>query len=271
MWECMSKGFCSFKIKTKTQTLCKNDNNVLGICSRTTCPLANSNYATVREHKGVIYLCKKVIERAAFPHKQWEKIRLPADYEEALNKIDDILLYWNPKQTHRCKQRFTKIYQYIEKCRKEARKMRVKKIITLPRKMERREKAREKKALIAAKLENQIELEVLNRVKQGVYASKYKFADKNVFEDALVGNTDETESERVVAGPSKKKKALEIVAKSRKLSNKYVEDIEDLGISKYMDESDEESDGFWESEEELEMELESFNRQKRDKVLVERE
>lgn len=244
IWQCMGNGFCSFKVLTKTQTMCKNDNNVLGLCCKSACPLANSNYATVREHKGIVYLCKKVVERAAYPHKLWEKVRLPANYDEALLKIDELLPYWNSVQVHRCKQRYTKIYQYIERCRKMATKMRNKKIITLPRKMERREKAREKKALLAAKLENQIELEVLNRVKQGVYASKYKFESINVFEDALTKEVDEME-EQVIPGPSKRRKIV-VEAAPRRASSKYVEDIEDLGNES----ASSESDGFWDSEDE---------------------
>lgn len=265
----MKNGFCSFKMMTKTQMLCKNDNNVTGICSRSACPLANSNYATIREHRGIIYLCKKVVERAAFPHKLWEKIRLPENYEEALAQIDVLLPYWNQKQVHRCKQRYTKIYQYLERARKLATKMRSKKLITLPRKMERREKAREKKALIAAKLENKIEMEIMDRVKQGVYGDRYKFKDKNVFEKAL------TEEEEILgemeASTSKGIKRQRKEAKEAKpitLSKKYVADIEDLadGLEDEFN-GESEADDFWASEdEEWEREAELTNSRKKKKT-----
>lgn len=242
IWTCMSNGFCSFKVKTKTQIMCRNENNVLGLCCKNGCPLANSNYATVREHKGVIYLCKKIVERAAFPHKLWEKIRLPENYEDALKKIEELLPYWKSIQVHWCKQRYTKIYQYLQNCRKNALKMRTKKIITLPRKMERREKHRESKALIAAKIENSIELEVLNRVKQGVYASKYQFSDKNLFENAFIENEIQEEQEASTSKKQKQKQKVLVEAKPTKLSSKYVEDIEDLGLS---DAESDISDGFW--------------------------
>lgn len=276
IWHCMKTGFCSFKVQTKTQILCKNENNVLGICSRTACPLANSNYATVREHRGVIYLCKKVVERAAFPHKLWEKIRLPINYEEALAQIDTLLPYWNPKQVHRCKQRYTKIYQYLERTRKMATKMRAKKIITLPRKMERREKAREKKAMIAAKIETSIEQEIMNRVKQGVYGDRYKFKDKNVFEKALVDREDElgVAEDAPIASTSKgqKRKASE---QPVKLSKKYVPDIEDLGgdLDGEFD-RDSEGDDFWASEDEeweREAQLKRNKKKRREMLTIERE
>lgn len=269
----MKTGFCSFKVQSKTQILCRNDNNVLGICSKSACPLANSNYATIREHRGIIYLCKKVVERAAFPNKLWEKIRLPAAYEEALAQIDVLLPYWNPKQVHRCKQRYTKIYQYLERTRKMATKMRSKKLITLPRKMERREKAREKKALIAAKLESNIEMEIMNRVKQGVYGDRYKFKDQNVFEKALVGQEDEVEVAEVepVASTSRGLKRKVEKEKQVKLSKKYVPDIEDLGDDDFNVASDD--DNFWASEDEdWEREAEQNRTKKRREMLtIERE
>lgn len=254
----MKNGFCSFKVQTKTQMLCKNDNNVLGICSKSACPLANSNYATIREHRGVIYLCKKVVERAAFPHKLWEKIPLPKNYEEALAQIDVLLPYWNQKQVHRCKQRYTKIYQYLERCRKLETKMRSKKVITLPRKMERREKAREKKALIAAKLESNIEMEILNRVKLGVYGERYQFKDKKVFEKALSDRleVEEEEGEEIVASTSsgKGKKRAREVEKPIMLSSKYVPDIEDMDDAMFSDRNaasdNDDDDDFWASEDE---------------------
>lgn len=193
IWQVIRHHHCSFMSKIETTKFCRNPYNVTGVCNRSSCPLANSRYATIRDHDGVFYLYMKTIERAHMPNKLWERVKLPVNYEKALGIIDKHMMYWPKFLVHKTKQRLTKMTQMRIRMRKLALKTR-EKIMTTPRKEKKRDARRLEKAEKAALLDKKIEEELLERLKRGVYDEIYNIREK-VFNDVLKGHGVEKELE----------------------------------------------------------------------------
>lgn len=229
IWTVINHQFCSYKttigkaLSDKT-LFCKHPYSVTGLCNRTSCPLANSRYATIREEEGKIHLFVKTVERAHSPKNMWEKILLSRNYSKALTQLDEHLAYFPKVLMHRNKQRLTKIHQYLIRMRKIRLKElsgRKAKYVRVHRKIDQREERRERKALVAAKLEHSIEKELVERLAKGTYGDIYNFPEVP-YQKALASMEENAEEEE--------------------LEEEYDSEEEEDGLVEYVEDLDEEED-----------------------------
>ncbi|KAL7536972.1 hypothetical protein ACHAXR_007514 [Thalassiosira sp. AJA248-18] len=257
IWQVINHQFCSYKstlTKSKgsnrdKRQFCKHPYSTTGVCNRSSCPLANSKYATVREENGRIHLYIKTVERAHSPKNLWEKIYLSRNYTKALGQLDEHLAYFPKAQVHRNKQRLTKIHQYLLRMRKlKLREIngRAAKLTRVHRKVEQREERREKKALVAAKIENTIEKELVERLARGTYGDIYNFPEvpyQKALESSLE-KEEEEESEEELETEDEMSEEEEMVEYVEDLDEEEEDDLEDMEMNAWDESSgSEEEDG----------------------------
>ena len=185
----------------KGQNFCRNEFNVTGLCNRQSCPLANKQYATVRQHptKGTLYLYMKTAEREHLPSKWWQHIKLSQNYTKALEQIDQHLIYWPKFLVHKCKQRLTRLTQVQIRMRRiaaEEERLGEKVVPRLAPKVRHRETARERKAEAAAKLERTIERELVERLRQGAYGDQPLNVSEDIWKKVLNAMERDGEGEK---------------------------------------------------------------------------
>lgn len=248
IWQTINHQFCSYKTtigkaKSDKTHFCKHPYSVTGLCNRTSCPLANSKYATIREDKGRVHLFMKTVERAHSPKNLWEKVLLSRNYSKAIAQLDEHLAYFPKVLMHRNKQRLTKIHQYLIRMRKiklQEISGRKAKMVGIHRKIDQREERRERKALVAAKLEKNIQKELVERLAKGTYGDIYNFPEAP-YQKAL--NQAEGEKEEEVEEEATDEETDEEITE-------YVEDLEsdEEELEEDMEDMDYIGNGEWERE-----------------------
>ena len=193
VWEILNYENCCFRVKTDTLTFCRNDENVTGICSRKSCSLANSQYATVNLVKGKLILRNKTAERAHMPNRMWEKIELPEDPVEANKIIDAELQYWDSWLIKKVKFRYSRLRDTLERMREMRQKEGEVKQTTIKKKIEKRNASREKRALKVAYVEDTVKQALKKRLADGVYDGIVNF-DTEQFQQDL----DEIEDQQPI-------------------------------------------------------------------------
>ena len=190
----------------------------------------------------------KTVERAHSPKNLWEKILLSRNYAKALVQIDEHLQYFPKAIIHRNKQRLTKIHQYLIRMRKiklkelNGRKARM---VGIHRKVEQREERRERKALVAAKLEQSIEKELVGRLAKGTYGDIYNFPEvpyQKALENLEDEEEEESESESESEMEDEDERMIEYVEDLEDEDEEDLEDMEYRGAGQWGSDDDSEDD-----------------------------
>lgn len=199
LWKTIgNKKFCSFKKKANEDYLCRNKNNVTGLCNSFSCPLANTKYATVRCEGEELFLYVKEPERIYKPNEEFEKIKLSKNYEEGLAQIEKELEFFNEKLIHKCKQRHTKLTEYLERLEYFKEHGRTEYMVR-KRKMNKKEKLAALQCLEDLDFEKEIGEELMMRLESGVYGEEMKDKYHKAHEKYLEQKKNEGKRKKYVA------------------------------------------------------------------------
>eukprot|EP00761_Pharyngomonas_kirbyi_P012798 gb/GECH01012825.1/.p1 GENE.gb/GECH01012825.1/~~gb/GECH01012825.1/.p1 ORF type:complete len:252 (+),score=74.13 gb/GECH01012825.1/:1-756(+) len=181
VWNIIRSYHCSYRINLPQQgkKLCQHEMNPTGLCNRASCPIANSQFATVLENKGKLWLYIKTPERQHTPRHQWQKVLLDDDFRTAMKQVNDRLAYWPHSMVAKCKARVARLREVILR-KKRLEKQQSTEIVTRRnRSKEKQLTRRERRAERFARVEQQIEKELLRRLREGTYGDIYNFEKEN--------------------------------------------------------------------------------------------
>lgn len=172
LWKLIGENeFCSYKYKTKFGFLCRNNLNLIGVCSRQFCPLSNSRYATVINQGGFFFLFKKENNNFNRPEKIWRKILLSRSFVKAIQEINFNLALWPKFFLHHIKKRFIKLTQIFY--RNRLKFFEEKNPDFLKNVFDSKIKIDSWKIETNLKIEKTVEHELLNRLNLGTYGKLY--------------------------------------------------------------------------------------------------
>lgn len=236
-WEVVKK-VCAFRQQRKAQTrFCRHPMNVDALCRRQSCPLANSQYATVIDRKKGLCLYIRYPEKVYTPRYQWKRVPLSKNIIEAGQTIEDELCFWPEFFKRKCRRRLLRFDEIANN--KRTMKLYVRqKLVAIHPKQERNFKKRERKALTAAKLEKTLIKNLLNRLKAGTYGTKYNFEEKERLkalnedinreerEDRMFESSDEEEEEE------EEENASEVIELDKDLHSAVRKEMEKVSMNK---------------------------------------